>query len=146
MVAEALSDKSAKETKSAVVSVAVNLAAGESTTIELVEFVPGKKIVVTNINHVQVKPLAPFTTDMIATTFKSGSDALTGELFFSNNPSGSGFISGSGYDAAINTAYMPDGHFKTASGEALNLTVTDKRSSGMSGQTWVYGYINYYEE
>lgn len=146
MVAEALSDKSAKETKSAIVNVAVILAPGASTTVELVELVPGKKIVVTNINHVQIKPMSPFSTDMMSTTFKSGSDALTGELFFSNQPSGSGFISGEGYDHAINTAYMPDGHFKTASGEALNLTVTDKRSSGLTGQTWVYGYLNYYEE
>tara|TARA_R100000458_G_C8125038_1_gene142335 strand:+ start:202 stop:624 length:423 start_codon:yes stop_codon:yes gene_type:complete len=140
MVAEALSDKTAKETKSAIISINSNLGAGASTTVELVAAVTGKKIVVTNINHVQVKPVPPFGADQIGTTFKSGSDALTGELFFSNNPADSG------YEMTINTSYMPDGHFRTASGEALNLTIADKRSSGTVANTWIYGYINYYEE
>jgi len=140
MVAEALSDKSAKETKSAVIDITENLAATASDTTAIVPSVPGKKIVVTNINHMQVKLASPYGTDMIGTVFKSGSDALTGEMVFSNVPADEG------QEMTVNTSYMPDGHFKTDSGEALNLTVTDKRSSGGAAPTWVYGYINYYEE
>ena len=142
MVAEALADKAAKETKSAVVNVNTTLAAGASTTVELVPAVPGKRIVVTSINHVQLMPVAPFSGDWIGVVFKSGSDALTGELFFSNVA----IAGGTGYESTINTSYMPDGHFKTDSGEALNLTATDKRSSGGSVDVWIRGYINYYEE
>tara|TARA_R110002020_G_scaffold230979_3_gene442118 strand:+ start:129 stop:572 length:444 start_codon:yes stop_codon:yes gene_type:complete len=147
MVAEALSDKSAKETKSALINIGTSLEGDTETTVELVPLVPGKKIVVTNVNHIQVKPVSPYGSAMIGSIFKSGSSALTGELLFSNTPSGSGFPPGSGYENSVNTGYMPDGHFKTAKGEALNLTVSDKRSGGAAtAVTWVYGYINYYEE
>ena len=142
MVAEALADKAAKETKSAVVNVNTTLAAGASTTVELVPAVPGKRIVVTSINHVQLMPVAPFSGDWIGVVFKSGSDALTGELHYSNaNMAGS-----TGYESQVNTSYMPDGHFKTASGEALNLTANDKRGSGGLAPMWARGWINYYEE
>ena len=141
MVAEALSDKAAKETKSAVIDVTEITSPGDSETNELIAAVPGKKIVVTNINHVQLMPASPFAMDWVSVVFKSGSDALTGEIFFSNAG-----IAGGAYESTINTSYMPDGHFKTASGEALNITTIDKRSTGGGGTIWVRGYINYYEE
>ncbi len=142
MVAEALADRAAKETKSAIINVNASLDPGDSTTSALVSAVSGKKIVVTNINHVQLMPTFPYSMDWIGVVFKSGSDALTGELFFSNVA----IAGGTGYESTINTSYMPDGHFKTDSGEALNLTATDKRSSGGSVDVWIRGYINYYEE
>ena len=142
MVAEALSDKAAKETKSAIISVSESTPPGSSATVELIAAVPGKKIIVPNINHVQLLPAFPYGMDWVGAVFKSGSDALTGELHFAN----AGLAGGTGYESTVNTSYMPDGHFKTASGEALNLTVTDRRSSGGGGTILVYGYIDYYEE
>ena len=141
MVAEAMSDKAAKETKTAVFTLTNSLAPGASTTVELVELVPGKKIVVTNLNHMQIS--FTFSSGAVGVEFKSGSTALTGRLTFSNVPTAGTSTTN---DQTTNTSYMPDGHFWTAEGEALNLTITDTRSSGSAATNWVNGYINYYEE
>jgi len=139
MVAEALSDRTAKETKTAVFTLTNSLASGASATTELVEAVPGKKIVVTNLNHIHISFAGG--SGSVGVEFKSGSTALTGRLTFSNVSTG-----GVKNDQTTNTGYMPDGHFWTAKGEALNLTITDTRSSGSAVTNWVNGYINYYEE
>ncbi len=141
MVAEALSDRTAKETKTAIFSYSnlLDHAGTASATEELVAAVPGKKIVVTNINHIQVS--FGGGTGSIGVEFKSGATAYTGQVTFSNIPTMS-----PKNDNTTNTAYMPDGHFWTAKGEALNLTITDTRTSGSAATTWVNGYINYYEE
>jgi len=138
MVAEAISDKTAKETKTAIVQFSADLddtgtLFDATATIELVAAIPGKKIVVTNLNHWHITFAG--TTDGVAVEFKSGSTALTGKILFSNF----------GAKNTTSTSYMPDGHFWTSKGEALNMTVTDTTAGG--AQTiWVYGYINYYEE
>lgn len=137
MVAEAISDKTAKETKTAIFTYTNNLSPGDTVTAELVEAVPGKKIVVTNLNHIHVSFSLGYGS--LAVEFKSGSTALTGKLTFSNIPANA-------YEMTTNTGYMPDGHFWTEKDEALNLTITDARSSGVNATTWVNGWINYYEE
>ena len=143
MVAEAISDKCSKETKTALFSFTNTLhySGTASATEELVEAVPGKKIVVVNINHMQVS--FGGGTGSVGVECKSGSTASTGQLIFSNIAT---LGSSTTNDQTTNTAYMPDGHFWTAKSEALNLTITDTRTSGGAAPTLVNGYINYYEE
>jgi len=142
MVAEALSDRSAKDTKSAVINQTLTTpGAGASTTFEVIPLVAGKRIVVTNVNHMHIHAAFGSGDSTIGIIFKSASTALTGDIRFAN------IEADEGEEMTINTSYMPDGHFKTAAGEALNATINDHRGSGgATGNVFIRGYVNYYEE
>ena len=129
MVAEALADIGDKDIKGAVVNVSLSPASGASATAKLLDGVPGKRIVVTSLNewHVQQTMGA-----MVSATWKSGTTALTGPVRFAN------------YEQGLTASYMPDGHFKTAAGEDLNLTLTNNSPAGTAVE--VDGFFNYYFE
>jgi len=129
MVAEALADIGSKDTKSLLVNISSSPASGASATTKLLDGVAGKRIVVTSLNewHLQTA----FGAN-VAVTWKSGTTALTGPVRFTN------------YEQGLTASYMPDGHFKTAAGEDLNLTLTNH--SGGSSAVQVDGFFNYYIE
>lgn len=129
MVAKSLSDIGNKDTKDLLVNVSLSPASGASATTKLLDGVSGKRIVVTSLNewHVQMAGSAD-----VAASWKSGTTALTGPIRFTN-----------AYDG-LTASYMPDGHFKTAAGEDLNLTLTN--NSGSSAAIQVDGFLNYYIE
>tara|TARA_R110002020_G_scaffold169116_4_gene358165 strand:+ start:1678 stop:2022 length:345 start_codon:yes stop_codon:yes gene_type:complete len=97
---------------------AVNLASAGAEDETAITAVPGKKIVVINL----------FLVVSAATSigFKSGAGtALTG-------------LPSLAVKSIYNPGYNPDGHFQTASGEALVIAC--------GAATDVDGWINYYEE
>lgn len=127
----AMADIGHKDVKSEVLNVTSSLATGASATTKILDGVAGKKIVITNINDFHVQPAIGAA---MSVTWKSDATALTGPLRFTNANQG------------LTTSYMPDGHFRTAAGEDLNLTLTDYRSIGSSANTNAWGSINYYYE
>ena len=135
---ETLSSISDKETKLATIDLAIVVEADEdvspaSVTSEIIAAVPGKKIVVVSI--VAYRIMYTLGTAAFKTQWKSGSTAITGEMT-NDNTAGS-----------LTLMPVPEGHFKTAAGEALNLTVTDTRAGSVSAvNVFVDGSITYYEE
>lgn len=135
---ETISSIADKEVKSKVIDLTTMVEADEdlnpaSTTTEIIAAVPGKKIVVVSI--VAYRIMFAFGTVAFRTQWKSGSTAITGEMTNDNT------------SASLTLMPVPEGHFKTAAGEALNLTVTDTRTGSVSGaNVYIDGSITYYEE
>ena len=135
---ETISSIADKEVKSKVINLTVMVEADEdynpaSVTSEIVAAVPGKKIVVVSI--VAYRIMAAMGTAGFKTQWKSGSTAITGGILHDNTA------------GSLTLMPIPEGHFKTAAGEALNLTVTDTRPGTVSGaNVYVTGSLTYYEE
>ena len=135
---ETISTISDKEVKSVVIDEALTVEADEtaqpaSQTAEIVAAVPGKKIVVVSV--VAYRVLFTFGTVSFKTQWKSGTTAITGEMTHNNTT------------PALTVMPVPEGHFRTAAGEALNLTLTDTRTGSVSAASaLVDGVLTYYEE
>ena len=130
---QSLSDKTDKDVKSAVVEIlSSSVSAAASTSTAVVAGVPGKKIVVvyTHLNVHDGSPTLGFPAPGVSIVVKSSSTSLTGEYI--------------DMDLCEYTDYNPDGHYKTADGEGLVITL--KNTSGSSSNLHCNGWINYYEE
>lgn len=135
---ETISSIADKEVKSVVINETLLLEADEtiqpaSRTAEIIEAVPGKKIVVMSI--VAYRVLFSMDPPAFETQWKSGTTAITGVMTHNNTT------------PALTVMPLPEGLFRTAAGEALNITVTDTRAGSVSPvQGLVRGVLTYYEE
>ncbi len=135
---ETISSIADKEIKSVVIDETLEVDAdgsqtSASKTAEIVEAVPGKKIVVVSI--VAYRVLFTFTSISFETQWKSGTTAITGKMTHNNTT------------PALTVMPIPEGHFRTAAGEALNLTLTDTRTGSVGmASALVDGVLTYYEE
>ena len=128
---QSISDKTDKEVKSAVVEItSSSVSSGASTSTTVVSGVSGKKLVVV-LTHLNVHDGSPaFFGIRVTIVVKSSTTSLTGETV--------------DMDLCEYTDYNPDGHYKTAAGEGIVITL--KNAHGSSIDLHCNGWINYYEE
>ena len=130
---QSLSDKTDKDVKRAGVEIASSsVSAGASTSTTVVSGVPGKKLVVilTHLNVHDGSPSIGFPAPHVSIVMKSSTTSLTGEAM--------------DIDLCEYSDYNPDGHYNTAAGEGIVITL--KNTSGSSSDLHCNGWINYYEE
>ena len=132
MVAEVLSDRATKVPSFVKINFSQTLSSSASATVTLVTPASGKRVVVVSLGHIALGTI-PSNTKI---KFLSDTTDITGQL--TSN------VASLTQNGSINSGYMPDGHFWTAAGEALKMTVTN--ASGVSRVCLVDGFITYYEE